>query len=141
MKKKLILVFVLFSMASSLQAGNIKGRVIDGKTGKPLAGANVIVLNTNKGSASDMNGEFKIISGVLFGLLKYYRIFPGKYDVMFRFVGYKAITIKYVPVRIFLPTKLYVKMETATFEGEEVFIKYDKKYSKPSNLIILHNRE
>jgi len=128
------LIVVLFSIASSLQAGNIKGRIIDGKTGKPLAGANVIVSNTRKGNASDMNGDFKIGS-VLFRFFIYPWIFPGKYDVEFHYIGYKLTIIKDVPVRIVRPTKLYMKMEPATFEGEKIFIKYNKKYSNRNYLI------
>ena len=38
----------------------IKGKIIDSSTGKPLAGANVILDNTMKGSATDVKGILNI---------------------------------------------------------------------------------
>ncbi|MBA7571450.1 hypothetical protein ES708_13213 [subsurface metagenome] len=38
----------------------VKGKVLDDGTGKPLQGASVIILNTTKGTITDLNGEFSL---------------------------------------------------------------------------------
>ncbi len=55
-------VLLLFGMASFLiaQDGSVSGRVTDADTGDPLVGANVIVVGTNLGAATDVNGEYSI---------------------------------------------------------------------------------
>ena len=60
--RPLISVLLLFGMASFLiaQNGSISGRVTDADTGDPLVGANVIIVGTNLGAATDINGEYSI---------------------------------------------------------------------------------
>ena len=42
------------------QSGTIKGRLIDNETKSPLVGANVEVLDTQMGAATDMDGYYII---------------------------------------------------------------------------------
>ncbi|HJL59549.1 MAG TPA: TonB-dependent receptor plug domain-containing protein, partial [Candidatus Thalassarchaeaceae archaeon] len=42
------------------QQGSVSGRVTDADTGDPLVGANVLVVGTNLGAATDVNGEYSI---------------------------------------------------------------------------------
>ena len=43
------------------QSGNtIEGKVVDAESGSPLAGANIIIQGSNKGTATDQNGRFTI---------------------------------------------------------------------------------
>ena len=59
--KRIILAFSTLALTSSIFAQiTVSGTVTDASTGKPLAGANVIVEGTNSGSAADSNGEFTI---------------------------------------------------------------------------------
>ncbi len=54
--------FLLIGMSTFLfaQEGSVAGRVTDADTGDPLVGANVIVVGTNLGAATDVNGEYTI---------------------------------------------------------------------------------
>lgn len=64
LNKHLKLVFLLMSffVSGSLyaQQASIRGTVIDGKTGNPLAGASVIVLDTARGTVTDGSGGYTI---------------------------------------------------------------------------------
>ena len=42
------------------QEGSVSGQVTDAQTGDPLVGANVLVVGTNLGAATDINGEYSI---------------------------------------------------------------------------------
>jgi hypothetical protein len=61
------------------QKGIITGRVLDGATGEPLIGANILVLGTRKGGTTDPEGYFTI---------PFLR--QGVYSVRFSYIGYKS---------------------------------------------------
>ncbi len=60
MSKKLILfVFLLIiSFSKVFCAGKISGKINDAVTGEPLIGANIVILGTNIGTASDLEGKY-----------------------------------------------------------------------------------
>ena len=58
--KTLLMVVSLISSIYPQTTGNISGTVIDERTKKPLIGTNVIVLDTNFGASTDINGNYFI---------------------------------------------------------------------------------
>lgn len=62
MKNFIYTLFLLLFLTSSgyAQRQDISGIVIDAETGEPIVGASVIVKNTKTGTATDINGEFKL---------------------------------------------------------------------------------
>lgn len=88
MRKLIIsLVVVLVSFSFAQQFGEIRGTVYDRETNTPLPAASVVIVGTQIGSATDINGNY-IIKNVK----------PGTYKVQARFVGYGSQT-KDVTVR------------------------------------------
>ncbi len=63
--------------------GKITGKVVEKGTNMPLIGANVMIVGTNLGAATDRDGNFEI-TGVP----------PGRYVLKARFMGYKEMTKK-----------------------------------------------
>tara|TARA_B100000686_G_scaffold318275_1_gene367860 strand:- start:77332 stop:79683 length:2352 start_codon:yes stop_codon:yes gene_type:complete len=62
--KKIIICFLLFFYSLSLaQNGIISGFITDSSSGEALIGANVVLIESGKGMATDMNGYY-IIQGV-----------------------------------------------------------------------------
>ena len=59
MKKLLLITFIFTSFILTAQI-NIKGIVVDALTNETLIGANVIIQQTNKGTATNFNGEYQI---------------------------------------------------------------------------------
>ena len=59
MYKKYFTLFILISVATS-QTGSIAGFITDGSTNEPLVGANIYVMGTSLGSASDEDGRYSI---------------------------------------------------------------------------------
>ncbi|HJM34298.1 MAG TPA: TonB-dependent receptor [Candidatus Marinimicrobia bacterium] len=79
MKKKLIiLISIIFSFASG-QNGIISGFVTDSSSGEALIGANVVLIESGKGMATEMNGYY-IIQGVA----------EGMYTLMVSYVGFRT---------------------------------------------------
>jgi TonB-dependent receptor len=67
--------------------GSLQGFVKDAKTGEALVGANIVLVGTSMGNATDMDGKY-VISHVP----------PGSYTILTSYIGYKAqkvdITVK-----------------------------------------------
>ncbi|MCB9258206.1 MAG: TonB-dependent receptor [Ignavibacteriales bacterium] len=109
------LIFILLIMLSQLifsqNIGEITGKVIDRVTKEGLPGVNVIVEETNFGSSTDLNGEFKIQN-----------IPVGNYKVRASFIGYDAITKADVIVNSAKPTFLEFRLSESIIELEGVTV-------------------
>ena len=79
MKIKLLILLVLFSMASYGQ-GILKGKVID-ETEQGIPGVNVIFVGTSQGTVTDVNGEFTLENT------------PANATLSFSFIGYITQTV------------------------------------------------
>jgi hypothetical protein len=78
MKFKIIVIILCFiSLNIYAQGGTIKGKVIDAKDSEALIGANVIILDTRLGAATDISGFYEIK-----------KIPPGTHTIKVAFVGY-----------------------------------------------------
>jgi hypothetical protein len=84
MKKFLFLISLLFCSLMTEAQSLISGRLFDGSNNEPLIGATVLVVGTNTGSLTDVNGEYII------------NIDPGTYDLRYSFISYKTTDRKRV---------------------------------------------
>jgi len=64
--KYLLLCLLIFSVLPiklfAGTTGKIAGKVIDAKTKEPLIGANIIIVGSSQGAATDVNGNYFIIN-------------------------------------------------------------------------------
>ncbi len=93
------------------ETGKIAGRVVDGQTGDPIPGANVIIEGTTQGAATDMNGYYTIL-----------KMRPGTYTVVSSVIGYKKVRTTNVQVSADLTTTINFNLEITTILGEAVTI-------------------
>ncbi len=84
MQRKLFMALLVaaFVPALVLASGKFKGKVTDAGTGEPLVGANVVIVGTQMGAATNVYGEFAILN-----------VPAGTYTLRAMYVGYQAITI------------------------------------------------
>src|SRR5512136_2689907 len=89
MQRKLFLVLLLAVLlpALLLAAGKIRGKVSDAGTGEVLVGANVVIVGTSMGAATNVSGEFVILN-----------VPAGTYQLKTSYVGYQTITISNIRV-------------------------------------------
>ena len=89
MVRKFYLVAIFFIILPSLAfaQGRIRGTVTNAETGEPLAGANINVVDTQFGAASDEDGNYLIIGVPL-----------GVKSVRATFIGYQSVTISNIRV-------------------------------------------
>ncbi len=112
-KVYVLLLFIAFSLSSLYAAttGKITGKITDEAAGEPLPFVNVIIVGTNFGAASDLNGEFFILN-----------VPPGKYTLRIQSIGYQTKVINNVTVSIDLTTRVDVSLPEASIELGEIVV-------------------
>ena len=109
----LFLVINLFStICLSQTTGKLVGKISDEKTSEPLIGVNVMVVGTNLGVASDIEGDFFLIN-----------IPPGTYDIAINMMGYKSTVIKDVQISVNRTTPLSISLAPSILEGDVVTVR------------------
>ena len=110
MKTKLLLLLATITMLYG-QTGSINGRVIDERTQRPLIGTNVIVLDTNFGASTDINGNYFISN-----------IPVGTYRLRFDFIGYEPQLKTDVVVITANPVTVNTELSESVLDGEVVTV-------------------
>ncbi len=93
------------------QSGIIKGSLVDATNNEPILFANILVLDTDIGTTTDEEGNFKL------------EVEPGVYNIRFSYVGYKDQILYEVAAKSSRPTTLEVQMESTQLTIEEVVVK------------------
>ncbi len=88
--------------------GKISGRITEASTGDALPFVNIIVMGTNLGAASDIDGYYSILN-----------IPPGTYEVKASAIGYNSVTVQNVRVSIDLTTNVDIQLSETTLELSE----------------------
>ncbi|MCJ7801668.1 MAG: carboxypeptidase-like regulatory domain-containing protein, partial [Candidatus Marinimicrobia bacterium] len=74
---------IMFGLATSLSAATVSGKVTDAKSGDYLPGANVILVGTTNGAATDRAGDFYIAN-----------VPTGDYTLTVKYIGYEDYTLE-----------------------------------------------
>jgi outer membrane receptor protein involved in Fe transport len=110
-----ILILAIVGTDSFAQSkGSVSGKVIDKSNNESLIGANVILLGTNFGSSTDLDGVFSIKA-----------VPSGTYDLKVSFVSYNPVTIQNVIVGDGKETIINVTLEPTSTNLAEVVITAD----------------
>lgn len=127
-----IIIFIILSfstLASAQQArGEIYGRVIDAATKQPLIGANVIVLGTTLGDATDLNGEYKIKA-----------IEPNTYQLRASSIGYNPVTKTDVVINSSRPIQLDFELSEQILQLQSVTVQADYFSRVPTEVNSIKN--
>ena len=114
MKLRWLLLVVAIFLGSGLmlaQDGKLRGNVTDRQTGEPLIGANVTIVGTTLGAASDVNGDY-IILGVP----------PDVYTVRVSYVGYAPLVVSNIRVSSNTTTTQDLRLTSSTVQVQGVEI-------------------
>ena len=110
------------------QSGKLRGQITDQETGEALVGANIIIVGTSYGAATDVNGEY-IIQNLV----------AGTYEVKASYIGYQAKTISNVRINSDLTTGLDFKLAAEGIQVGTVEVIAEKplvnKYNTNANRI------
>jgi hypothetical protein len=125
-----LLCFFASPLFAQSGVGKLSGKVTDSDTREPLIGANVIIVNTDLGAATNVDGEYFILN-----------IPPGTYDVRFSYVGYAPRTVQEVRIVAGITYELNVEMST-DFTLPEIVVQ-DRKFfeEKSTNTVKVFDSE
>ena len=116
---KIICLFFLFtSLVFTQTTGKISGLVFD-KDNNPVIGASVAIIESNIGTATDVEGYYYIIN-----------VSPGSYMLKINMIGYKAVTVENVTVSVNKTTRIDIMLEESFVQGEEVVVTASKISTK-----------
>lgn len=101
-----------FGLGLQAQSGVIKGKVTNAINNEPIAFANILALGTEKGTATDVDGNYEI-SGLA----------PGLYDIRATYVGYNEQTAYEIQVANSKPAIVDFRMEGSAQNLQEVVVK------------------
>ncbi len=131
MRKILLGLILLITSSSVLFAGTtgkLTGKVVDSKTNEPLPFVNIIIVGTNMGAATDIDGNYTILN-----------IPPGTYSVKAQYIGYQPVIVEGVKISIDLTTKQdfslsesAVELEAVVVEGKKDILQKDVTSSQSS---------
>ncbi len=99
----------LFIVSTYAQNGTIKGKIYDAQSNEPLPFVNIVVLGTETGTVSDLDGSFQI-----FGLE------PGFIRLTCSFIGYENTVSDEIEISNANSAFLEIKMEPSTTNIDEV---------------------
>ena len=109
-----ILLFLIIGIGTiysqEAATGSIRGKVTGSDTKSPLPYATVMVVGTNNGAATDINGNYIIRN-----------IEPGKREIRVSYVGYTTKTIE-VNIKSKRVTELNIVLEITAVEGKAVVV-------------------
>lgn len=104
--------FLFLSFQLFAQNGIVKGTLTDALSNEPIGFANVLVMGTDAGGVTDIDGKYEIAG-----------IKPGLYDIRASYVGFEEQTIYEIQVSSAKPAIVNFKMEENGTDLEEVVVK------------------
>lgn len=129
-----IIIFITVATSLAGTTGKISGRATDVETGEPLIGANVIVVGTDFGSATDIDGYYTIL-----------KVAPGTYTISATMIGYTEVQVEGLEVSTdFTTTQHFQLMPRALELGEEVIVigrRPEIQRDRTSTLAVVSSRE
>ncbi|HLA64223.1 MAG TPA: TonB-dependent receptor [Rhodothermales bacterium] len=101
---------------AAAQTGKVEGQVVDAATGDPLPGVNVLIVGTDQGDATDLDGHYSVLN-----------VRPGTYSVRVSLIGFTPRVVEDVRVYIDRTTELDVQLGEEVVEaGGEVVVQAER---------------
>jgi TonB-dependent receptor len=124
----LFILLLLLSHQAFAQTGRITGKVVDAQNGEAVIGANIFLESTGFGSASDLDGNYLILSAP-----------PGKYTMIVSVIGYAQTKINNVEVKENGLTRIDVSLKQEILTTETVVV--EAKALQNTDAALLKSRQ
>jgi TonB-dependent receptor len=107
-RKMLVLGILLFLSSRMFAQVSLQGIVVDSLTQEPLIGASIVLVGTSLGSATNLDGEYKI-----------YNIPEGNYRIRTSYVGYETKTLN-ISLKGNRSIELFIQLATGKILGKTI---------------------
>jgi hypothetical protein len=130
----LLIQLLIFQLGTTFGQGSIQGIIKDKKSQETIPGVNVLILGTNIGAATDLDGKYQISN-----------VTAGTYSIVISFISYKSDTLKGIKVQNGKITTVDHQLEELTRQLGGVTVQERRKTNtdvsiissiKQSNLIV-----
>ena len=113
----LALFYLLFAigLVQAGTTGKLAGSVTIKGTGEPMIGANVLINETDLGTATDAEGNYYIL-----------QIPPGKYSIRFTMIGYRDLLMNDVRIQVDLTTTINAELSESVIGMNEVVVQAER---------------
>jgi len=107
----LICTLLLPALLFGAETGKVTGKVVDKETGEGLPGANILIVGTSMGAATDLDGNYLMLN-----------VPAGVYTIRASFVGYRTVTIENVRVSGDLTTNTNFNLPSQAVDAGDITI-------------------
>lgn len=111
----LVVFLVLLAPLEVFAQGKIAGRITDRQSGESLIGVNALLDGTTQGAVTDGDGNYVIVN-----------VRPGRYTLVFSYVGYQTQRIQGIQVTTGQTTRYNVELSEMVIEGEEILVQAER---------------
>ena len=127
MSKKILTVFLILALNFVFLSAEtitqvVRGRILDQESQTPLAGANILIIETELGTMSDVNGNFKITN-----------VPVGRYDIKVSFIGYEPRIFREVLVNSAKEVVLNIELKESPIMMNEIVVEQEQEKEKSLN--------
>jgi outer membrane receptor protein involved in Fe transport len=105
------LALIVLSLPVFAQTTGKLAGVVTGPDGEPLPGVNVVIEGSTRGAATNLDGEYFILS-----------VPPGLYTVSASMVGFQKVQYQNVRIQVDRTTTIDFRMQEEAYEGQEVVV-------------------
>ena len=129
----ILILSILLSTEVFSQTGKIAGQVLDAGNKQPVIGANVIIMGSSMGAATDIDGNYTILD-----------ISPGVYNIRVSAVGYRTEELHNLRVSIDLTTRADFSLTESAVEIGAVIVTAQKPLVQKdltASTAIINNQE
>jgi outer membrane receptor protein involved in Fe transport len=119
--KKTFIAIILSSLSLFAgTTGKIAGTLTDASTGEALIGANIMIVGTTLGAASNINGDYVILN-----------IPPGNYTLRISSIGYQTVNVNDLRIIVDRTTTISLALEPTSLEMDEIVVSAETPLIQP----------
>jgi hypothetical protein len=129
----ILLIFLMIltqNLFAQKETGTISGIVVDIDSKQPIVGANIILLETNLGAVTNLEGNFTIPN-----------VFVNVYSLKASIIGYASVTKTDIEVRTSKPTHIEFELNEEPIQLNEITVKSEYFTKTPTELISITSFE
>jgi TonB-dependent receptor len=111
------------------QNGKFTGTVVNAQTGEAVIGANVAIIGTTKGAATDLDGKFAIRN-----------LSPGTYSVTVSYISYNKKKVTGIEVSAGASTSVNITLQSKTVGMDEIMVTATADQSSSAGLLSIQRK-
>jgi len=123
-----VLLLISLTLISIAQKATIRGKIIDKETGETLIGATIVIEGTTKGTVTDFDGNYTLITE------------PGTYNLKISYISYETVVVTDVEAKSDEVTVVNGQLGASNVELDEVVVTAKVNKRKESVMMVMKRK-